>query len=394
MRVAIVTNFFPPIQTGSCFWAMNLAQAHLKAGDDVIVVTVGTSTKVETQVMAGLTVYRLPSVWRIPKTGFFLNFDSFYLINSSRNRDRFANILRDHRIEIVHQSNHLLDAVFLTQTVCANLNLPWVSSVHGAIIHSGNPIYNAIMRGVDHMIIRRAMDACSAIIALDAEMERYINRRYRPRRSKIIPLCCMDADSFARLPRARPEGHFPKEENPSLSIASVGHVTANRDRTELIRAIASLSNSGIDAHLDVIGQILTQAPVQLSQQLAVADRVEFHRELPHNDLLDRLARAHAEAHLFFMPGLGCATQEAMAVGLPTICNGYEGIYGDLPLRQGENIYFADPDNPDEVATILVELAQQPELRKKVGLNARQLIGEHLIWEVVIERFRELYAEVI
>ena len=66
MNIAIVTNFFPPIQTGSCFWAMNLARAHRKAGDDVVVVTIGTGEQVLTETIDDVTVYRLPAVWKLP----------------------------------------------------------------------------------------------------------------------------------------------------------------------------------------------------------------------------------------------------------------------------------------------------------------------------------------
>ena len=391
MKVAIVTNFFPPIRTGSSVWAMGLARAHSKAGDDVIVVTAGTGPIVETEVVDGVTIYRLPLVWKLPKLSFFLNFDSFFLMNSAANRRRLEGILRDHKIEIVHQSNNILDSVFMVRDVCKQLDLPWVATVHGAVTHHGNRMYAAIMECADRLVIKRAMNASEAIVSLDMEMARYVECTYDPSRSVVIPLCCMDSAFFARCPVAQPEQHA---ESSKFSIASVGHVTDNRNRTDLIYALADLIRGGVDVHLDVIGRLLTSAPEELSRRLGIADHVEFHSELPRQDLLRRLAKAHAEAHLFFMPGLGCATQEAMAVGLPTISHGYEHIYDDVPLRHGQNVFFADPTKPEELSGILLDLAQKPELRKSVGRSARKLIGNYLVWEVVLKQFQDLYADVI
>ncbi|MBS38975.1 MAG: hypothetical protein CMO26_24020 [Thiotrichales bacterium] len=394
MNIAIVTNFFPPIQTGSCFWAMNLARAHRKAGDDVVVVTIGTGEQVLTETIDDVTVYRLPAVWKLPKLQFFLNFDSFYLINDRRNRESLGTILRDHQVEIVHQSNHLLDSLFMVRDVCKRLDLPWISTLHGSITHSGNTAYNTIMRGVDRLVIKKAVDACAALVSLDAELVRYVERTYQPRRSALIPLCCMDADFFSDLPTANPERQIMHGDTSGFSIASIGHVTENRNRVELIRAIADLRDEGEIGHLDIVGRVLSQAPVELGKCLGLTDQITFHGELPQKEMLQLLASAQVEAHLFFMPGLGCATQEAMAVGLPTICHGYEKLYGDVPLRHGENIFFADPKNPEEIPAILLELAQNPERRKSVGSNARQLVGEHLVWEVVLTKFQDLYASVM
>ena len=391
MKIAIVTNFFPPILTGSSVWAMGLVRAHSKAGDEVIVVTVGKGESVEIEETEGVKIYRLPLVWRLPRLDFFMNFDSFFLMNNAGNRRRLEGILRDHRIEIVHQSNQILDSLFMVRAVCARLDLPWIATAHGAITHSGNRLYAAIMETADRLVIKRQMDACEAIVSLDVEMSRYVESTYSPRRSVVIPQCCMDTAFFLECPVAQPEQYAGSS---TFSIASVGHVTDNRDRTDLIHALADLQNVGIDVHLDVIGRVLTSAPVDLSQRLGVANQIDFHSELSRRELLQRLAKAHVEAHLFFMPGLGLATQEAMAVGLPTVSHGYEGIYGDVPLRHGENVFFADPKKPQELSKILRDLALDPELRKSVGHNARQLVGEYLVWDVILKRFQSLCTEVI
>ncbi len=391
MRIAIVSNFYPPIQTGSCYWAQNLAQAYRRAGDEVVVVTVGRNRVLEREEDEGVPVYRLPSVFNLPKAGIFMNFDSFLLMNSRANRRALAEILREHGTEVVHHSNHLLDSVFMVERLCRELGLPWINTIHGAIRHSGNRFYSALMQAVDRLYIRRTMDRADALVALDQELERYGRETYRARRLLTIPLCSMTRDFLEAMPQASPGGEGP---GGVLRVASIGHMTENRDRTDLVAAARLLRERGVKVHFEVIGRRLVRTAERLAEQQGVADCFTFHGELPRQEMLDLLANVQAEAHLFFMPGLGNATLEAMAAGLPAICYGYDGIYGDVPLQDGGNIFFADLERPETIADALERLAGDPDLRARAGLAARRLVATHLTWDVVIERYRALFAELL
>lgn len=391
MRVAIVSNFYPPIQTGSCYWAQNLARAHVAAGDEVIVVTVGDNRELVEEQEEGFTIYRLPAVFRLPRLDFFMKFDSFLLMNNRANRQRLHDLLLRHDIEIVHQSNHLLDCIFLVDAVCRRLDLPWLCTIHGAIRHSGSQLYSAVMRIVDRLYIRRTMERADAIVSMDAEIADYVASTYRARRETTIPLASMTTAFLEGLPRADP-GHVP--EDGRFRVASVGHVTENRDRTDLVRAARIMRDAGVDVHFEIIGRLLTDRAPELAKELRVEDCFTFHGELPRETMLELLVDVQAEAHLFFMPGLGNATLEAMAVGLPTMCFGYQGIYGDVPLQDGENILFADLHRPETIATPLARLATDPQARARIGRNARELVATHLTWDTVILRYRSLYADLL
>src|SRR5208283_3629853 len=88
----------------------------------------------------GIVVYRLPAILRLPRLRFFMNFDQFYLMKSRANSEALKDIIKNHRIDLLHQSNHLLDSIFMTQKASAALDLPSVLTVHSIIRHSGNPL--------------------------------------------------------------------------------------------------------------------------------------------------------------------------------------------------------------------------------------------------------------
>lgn len=63
--------------------------------------------------------------------------------------------------------------------------------------------------------------------------------------------------------------------------------------------------------------------------------------------------------------------EAMACGLPVVCHS-NGGYADW-IRQGENGFLFDTS--DEARRILVQLAADPDLRLRIGANARKTVED-------------------
>lgn len=391
MRVALVTNFYPPIQTGSSNWARELAKAHLAAGDEVVVVTAGRGEAVGSATEDGVPVYRLPSFFTLPRLHFFLNFNQFHLMASPANRQRLRTILRDHRVEIIHQSNHLLDSMFLSLRVARDLDIPAVCTIHSQISHSTSRLYDVLMRSVDRGALRLAMNRFDCIIPLDATMAFYVQGTYQPRDMELLPVSCLTTAEVDALVPATPGDVDPEG---VVRIASVGHVTENRNRAELIRALPALVKAGVDPRLEIAGKVLSQTAPRLADALGVTANVRFCGEVRRADLFDFLRPAHLESHLFHLQGLGLATLEAMAMGLPVVCNAHEDIYGAVPLRHGENIVFADPKNQSQVDEALLALVRDPGLRQSMGQKARTLIKEHLVWDVVINRFKQLYQRYI
>src|SRR5437016_4636091 len=107
MRVALVTNLYPPIQTGTAHWTRELAHHLSRAGHSVTVVTCAPrATAHDHPAQDGpVTVYRLPSR-RLPASQLLLGFDEFYIANTAANRQRMRKIMERHEIELTHQCGH------------------------------------------------------------------------------------------------------------------------------------------------------------------------------------------------------------------------------------------------------------------------------------------------
>jgi glycosyltransferase involved in cell wall biosynthesis len=386
MRIAIASNLYPPIQTGTAYWTQELAETLVKLGHQVVVVTVHEGRELVSEECNGVKVFRLPPVWKLPTIKFFLNFNQFFLMNSRSNVEVMRKILRDHDIEVIHQCGQLLDSLLMTRKLALELGIPWVVSLHSLIRHPFLP-YHLVMGLLDRTVVRYFMRGCDGIIGLCEITEAYGQSMYRPKRTTIVPLCI--SDSITEEPEID-----PTQPSEFIHIVSVGHVTEMRDRTDLLDAVAILLREGMKLRLSIVGKVLTKKTLEKIDELGIGQQVNLLGEMKRDQLFNLLRTAHIEAHWLYFPAIGCASQEAMGLGLPVISYSSETIYGkDVPIRHGENIWLIDVDSQASIVAGIRTLATNPELRKTIGTNARVLIQNYLTWSSASRKLIEFYRAV-
>jgi glycosyltransferase involved in cell wall biosynthesis len=69
-----------------------------------------------------------------------------------------------------------------------------------------------------------------------------------------------------------------------------------------------------------------------------------------------------------------AVREAAAAGLPIVCSRTAGAAGDVAI-EGRNALLVDPRDVDAVADALTRLANDPELRARMGEESRAIDRE-------------------
>jgi glycosyltransferase involved in cell wall biosynthesis len=388
MRIGLVTNLYPPIQTGTAHWTRELAQ-HLSArGHSVVVITCRTDGAASPSVARehGATVHRLPAR-RLQTTRLLLGFDEFYIANSAGNRALMQDIVASERLELLHQCGHLLDLTYATPRVAGAAGIPTVCSIH-TIIHSpASLVLDACMRLIDRSLVRRFGPArYDTLIALDGQVRAYIERTYRHPRVRTV-LVSIDDDVLSRAPASPPAGG-------PFRILSVGHVTAMRSRVDLVRAVERLHQQGLRVELVIVGKICDQHAQALVRARHLENVVTFTGELPRERVFELAGQSHMEAHWITVPGLGTATLEAMALGLPVMAWTTPGLYDDVPLENGTNLLFAQPGNIEQIAGQIRKLVDDRPLRESIGGAARALVRQHLSWGSALQRLESAYSEAV
>jgi len=96
---------------------------------------------------------------------------------------------------------------------------------------------------------------------------------------------------------------------------------------------------------------------------------------------DAITGLYNAADVFVFPsvreGWGLAVLEALASGVPVIASGIEPM--TEYLRDRENSLLVTPTDSDQVASLIIELAEDGELRRRLALGGRETAEEYS-WE--------------
>jgi len=82
--------------------------------------------------------------------------------------------------------------------------------------------------------------------------------------------------------------------------------------------------------------------------------------------------------------------EAMASGTPVVATEY--VLGGIQATPGEDIIMAN--EPAEFAHQVIELLNNPSLRQRVAVKARQLIEKKYTWEISVRQLERIYEAAI
>ncbi len=133
----------------------------------------------------------------------------------------------------------------------------------------------------------------------------------------------------------------------------------------------------------------------LAEALGVASQVKFWGRLPRQDGLLRLGQCDVLVHPSLHDSGGWVCLEAMAASRPVICLDLGGPGVQVTPEAG---YKISPTTPEQVvehlAEAMTQLAQQPDLRQKMGAAGRHRVKEHFDWDQKINQQISLYEEVL
>lgn len=182
--------------------------------------------------------------------------------------------------------------------------------------------------------------------------------------------CGVDATVFHPVQR--------RDETPPLRIVCVASFEEVKGHRYLIEACRLLRDRGIAFHCDLVGAgPLRRDVLRRIAEARLQHCVVLRGGMPRPDVARLVAEAHV-AVLASSPtregkreGIPVALMEAMACGLPVVATAISGI-PEL-VESGQTGFLVPPQRPDLLADRLVELAQDPSLRTRLGATGRHKV---------------------
>jgi glycosyltransferase involved in cell wall biosynthesis len=181
------------------------------------------------------------------------------------------------------------------------------------------------------------------------------------------------------LARVRHRYHLPAEV-PLLLY--VGGISPHKNLQGLLQAIDQLRALHPDPwHVALVGDHSNDSfhgcyreLTELTQRLALGDRVTFTGYVPNDDLVALYNTATLMVLPSFCEGFGLPVVEAMACGTPVAAS----RAGSLPEVLGPAGLLFDPAEPADMAAALLRLVQDSALRRKLREEGLQRV-ERFSW---------------
>lgn len=391
MRILVVNNFFPPRVGGSSHLSDALARGYARSGHDVLVLTAAYDEAPADEERDGLRIVRLPAV-TLPEMRLNVSFDLSFATRPGLRR-RLTALLDDFAPDVIHQHGQFMDLTWATGTYARRRGVPVLLSVHTRL-ENPSAHYRHAFRGLDALLVRpRLRRYQPTIVVMDAFMQAYIESRYNGAYGDLVPIPVGVDPAWVRGgDRARGRRLLGVAAEVPV-ILSVGHVIPLRDRIGLVEALPSILERHPSAVLGVVGRVYYEPFLARAEELGVAHAVRTLGAVPKTDIPHLLAAADVESHEQGW-GLGTATLESMAAGVPVVGWGRIDNFPGVPLVDGADIVLRDVGDVPGLAQGISRILGDRALASTIGERSRDIVDRHFDIERVLEKHEQALERLV
>jgi glycosyltransferase involved in cell wall biosynthesis len=386
VKIVVVNNFFPPRVGGSSHLADALARGYAARGHEVLVVTAAYQDAPEREERDGLTIVRLPS-FALPESGLAVSFDISFASRPSLWK-RLSTLLDEFRPDVIHQHGQFFDLTWASGLYARRRKVPTLLSIHTRL-ENPKAHYHGVFRVLDALMVRPAMRLHRPrLVVMDVLMDEYVKSRYRGayRALDYIPVGVDPSWTTGGDGAAAREAIGVRDGDPL--ILSLGHVIPLRDRVTLVEALPKVLAEFPRAKLAVVGRVYYDAFEKRADELGVRDAVISVGAVPKREVPDYLAAADVESHEQGI-GLGTATLEAMAAGVPVVAPAREDNFPTIELVNRRDLWFVPTGDADAMAEAICEVLRDPAAAAAAGASAAQVVRESFSLEHVLDQHLEV-----
>lgn len=263
-----------------------------------------------------------------------------------------------------------------------------VHTYHGFGIHGGQ---NAALCGFLRLLERMACAMSSRVIFVSEENRKAANdwRLAKVDREVLIRSGVRLADYPARiLDRGAKKASLGCGMHKTM-IVSVGNLKPQKNPEGFVRVAAKAVALNPDLRFVFVGDGGLRSGVEA---LVIAHELYGKVFFPgwREDVPEILAAADIFVLTSLWEGLPRALVEAMKTGLPCVCFAADGIR-DL-IHDGQNGFLAPINDEDKIASLINELARDPDRAKAIGQAAAASIGKQFDIDEMVRQQESLYAQ--
>lgn len=255
-------------------------------------------------------------------------------------------------------------------------------------------IHAADKWGYDRKMMYQAIQQVDAYIALTTfERDYLIQRGIRPDKITVIG-GGVNASAFAKADGAAVRKQYGWGNRPVVGVLARQSELKRLDI--LLQAMSKVWATHLNVHLLMIGARTSYSP-QINRMINALPpeqrtQVTVINDFPEDEKPNLLAACDLIAHPSGNESFGIALVEAWACGKPVIGVRVGAILS--VIDEGQDGLLARYLDSDSMAQAILELLADPSRRIRMGEIGRRKVLENYTWEIVTNRLRAVYTEVI
>lgn len=180
-----------------------------------------------------------------------------------------------------------------------------------------------------------------------------------------------------------------------IKVLEVGRLIPHKGVSFAVRVFALFLSRGGEGEFVLCGDgDLRQLIEEQARELGVSEYVRFRGQVEHNVVMEEMESADVLLHLSFREGGSWSILEAMAHGVPVICQERSGMEVMVSPDCGTRIAATNGDELVEyAATALMDYYQHPEKVAAQGKVAQSRVETVYRWNLNVDQIEKMYLQV-
>ncbi|MDD3052440.1 MAG: glycosyltransferase family 4 protein [Candidatus Cloacimonetes bacterium] len=372
MRICVITSAKFPPEEGIGNFIYNMSKEFIRKGNQVTIITRGSSSKIKEEDFEGIRLYRVP---------FFPLYPIHVQIHGLFVRKLIKS--KEPDFDIIHFHTPLPPVI--------KTNLPTITTVHTpmktdtAKVELVNPFSVAVkLQGkisclIESKLFKISDKITSVASSVSQELGEY---GLNPNDVEVIGNGVKE-NLFCPLKRNTDEKY----------ILYTGRLSYRKGLFDFIECGVNICSRYPDINFKLTGKgPLFEKLNKIVQESGSEDRFEFLGHVEKSKLIE----LYQNATIFVLPshyeGLPTTLLEAMSCGLPVVAT---AVSGNLDvIESGNNGILVPIKSPDKMAEAVSSLLDDENLRTELGIAARKTIEEKFTWDAISNKILRCYNSIL
>ena len=265
---------------------------------------------------------------------------------------------------------------------------------HGShFVHMKSSFTNVVVRIIDMTQGKLVFAGANKTVAISRAVKRFVCKHFVDCSNKNIALIRRGVDED--LYKKTLQSAFIKERFKGKKIITfVGRLVKWKSIDSSIRAFQRLPvEIQKKSVLLIIGDGEQREHLENTAGELLDNGIYFLGQKPFKETLSILKATDIYVHSASLGGgLSHSLLQAMLAGCTIVASPHEGA-GEVILPNKTGILLSD-NKPESIEKGIISCLKNPEKSEKYGAEAARHVREHFSWDLVIERYKDLFEELL